>query len=532
QGADAARSGHRRASAGAVRAAAADRRRRHARHHRAAQDSRRGAAPDRGQRRGDHGRAVTGQNPLHAGRDRAHLQADRRHLPRLCARHSGRQRQGADRRQEGIRAGGRPRVDGVERARARGEAVALQRQADALGHQSGFRQRDRGDRGRIRRRAARYRLQLALPARHRCAARRRRRGAQARRPGLAHADPGPRHQGRALRADADAGVTDGMASARIRRLTLSNFRSYHAAQVEVGAALVVLTGPNGAGKTNLIEAISFLAPGRGLRRATLEEVANAEGDGSWAIAADAEGAFGPVRLGTGIDPPAEGSAATRRFRLDQGRAASASAFADHLRVVWLVPEMDGLFIGPAGDRRRFLDRLVLAIDAEHGTRVNALERALRARNRLLEEAAPDLRWLDAAEHEVAELAVAVAAARTECVARLNAEIFAAHDPDSPFPDAALRLEGWMESSLGEASAIEIEDRYRQALREARERDRAAGRTLDGPHRSDLVVFHQAKQIPAARASTGERKALLVGLVLSHARLVTAMHGFRPLILLD
>jgi len=318
----------------------------------------------------------------------------------------------------------------------------------------------------------------------------------------------------------------------LRRLQLSNFRSYRRLDLRLADAPVVLVGPNGAGKTNFLEAVSFLAPGRGLRRATLEEVANTEGDGSWAVSAEVEGALGPVRLGTGIDAPAEDAQPVRRFRIDQERAASATDFADHLRVVWLVPEMDGLFIGPAGDRRRFLDRLVLAIDAAHGARVSALERALRARNRLLEEPAPDLRWLDAAEHEVAELAVAVAAARAECVARLSAEIAATHDPDSPFPDVELHLAGWMEASLEQASAIEIEDRYRQILRHARERDRAAGRTLEGPHRSDLVVLHAAKQIPAARASTGERKALLVGLVLSHARLVAAMHGFQPLMLLD
>ena len=191
---------------------------------------------------------------------------------------------------------------------------------------------------------------------------------------------------------------------RIVRLTLTNFRSYRAASLAVDRALVVLVGPNGAGKTNLLEAISFLTPGRGLRRATVEEAAFAEGDGSWAVAAEVEGALGPVQLGTGIDPPAEGVLPVRRFRIDQEKAASAAAFADHLRVVWLVPEMDGLFLGPASERRRFLDRLVLAIDAEHGTRVSALERALRSRNRLLEDAAPDPRWLDAVEHEVAELA--------------------------------------------------------------------------------------------------------------------------------
>jgi DNA replication and repair protein RecF len=176
--------------------------------------------------------------------------------------------------------------------------------------------------------------------------------------------------------------------ARIRRLTLTNFRSYHAAQIEVAGGPVVLTGPNGAGKTNLIEAISLLAPGRGLRRATLDELAFAEGDGSWAIAADVDGALGLASLGTGIEAPGpddqDTTPATRKCRVDREPVGSATSFADHLRVIWLVPAMDRLFNGPASERRRFLDRLVLAVDAEHSGRVSALERALRSRNRLLE----------------------------------------------------------------------------------------------------------------------------------------------------
>jgi len=320
--------------------------------------------------------------------------------------------------------------------------------------------------------------------------------------------------------------------ARIHRLQLTNFRSYRRAELTFGKGSVVLLGQNGAGKTNLLEAISYFVPGRGLRRATLEDVAATEGDGSWAVSAEVEGALGAAQLGTGIDAPAEGVSPSRRCRIDKEAVSSASAFADHLRVVWLVPEMDGLFLGPAGDRRRFLDRLVLAIDAEHGSRVSALERALRSRNRLLEDGSPDSRWLDAIEHEVAELAIAVAAARSECVDRLKVEIETAHDPASPFPAADLALDGWMEAAVKEQPAIEVEDRYRAILREMRERDRTAGRTLDGPHRSDLVLIHKEKNIPAARASTGERKALLVGLVISHARLVAAMHGLTPVMLLD
>jgi DNA replication and repair protein RecF len=322
-----------------------------------------------------------------------------------------------------------------------------------------------------------------------------------------------------------------MPSAQIRRLTLTNFRSYHAAQMDVGPALVVLVGANGTGKTNLIEAISFLAPGRGLRRATLDDVAFSEGDGSWAVAADVEGALGLATLGTGIEPPAvEGAVVVRKCRIDREPVSSATAFADHLRIIWLVPAMDGLFNGPASERRRFLDRLVLAVDAEHVTRVNALERALRSRNRLLEDARPDPHWLDAVEHETAELAVAVTALRVETVGRLQAALAARKA--SPFPAAEIALDGWMEQLVPLHPAVEVEDRYRALLRENRSRDAAAGRTLDGPHLTDLAVTHAGKGIAAAEASTGEQKALLIGLVLAHAGLLAEMTGFAPVLLLD
>jgi DNA replication and repair protein RecF len=323
-----------------------------------------------------------------------------------------------------------------------------------------------------------------------------------------------------------------MTAAFIRRLTLTNFRSYHAAQVELGrAGPVVLTGANGAGKTNLIEAISLLAPGRGLRRATMEELAFSEGDGAWAVSAEIEGMLGLATLGTGIDPPAgEDSAPSRKCRVDRESVSSAAAFADHLRVVWLTPAMDPLFNGPASERRRFLDRLVLAVDAQHSSRVAALERSLRSRNRLLEDGHNDPHWLDAVEHETAEVAVAVAAARAETVVRLSAALAATRDEG--FPRAEITLSGWMEQLLPDHSALEIEDRYRALLKDARARDAAAGRTLDGPHLSDLAVSHAGKGIAAREASTGEQKALLIRLVLAHAGLIKDMTGFAPLVLLD
>jgi DNA replication and repair protein RecF len=322
-----------------------------------------------------------------------------------------------------------------------------------------------------------------------------------------------------------------MTAAAIRRFTLSNFRSYHAASLEAGGNLVVLIGPNGAGKTNLIEAVSFLMPGRGLRRATLEEVAFSEGEGAWAVAAEVEGMLGLATLGTGIAPPGpEDTARFRQCRIDREPVSSAAAFADHLRVIWLTPAMDQLFMGPGSERRRFLDRLVLAVDAEHTGRVNALERSLRSRNRLLEEPRPDKHWLDAVEHETAELAVAVAAMRAETVRRLQGAL--AVRKDDAFPSAEIALDGWMERLVSDHPAVEIEDRYRTVLRDNRLRDAAAGRTLDGPHLTDLSVTFPLKNIRAAEASTGEQKALLIGLVLAHAGLLADMTSFAPVLLLD
>jgi DNA replication and repair protein RecF len=210
---------------------------------------------------------------------------------------------------------------------------------------------------------------------------------------------------------------------------------------------------------------------------------------------------------------------------------SAAAFGDHLRMVWLTPAMDGLFTGAASERRRFFDRLVLAIDSDHSGRVSALERSLRSRNRLLEVRNYADHWCGAVEHETAELAVAVAAMRAQTATRLAAALDA-RGAASVFPSAKIRLDGWMENALLTEPATAVEDRYREILRENRARDAAAGRTLDGPHLTDLEVIYAPKNMPAKDASTGEQKALLIGLVLAHAGLVAEMTGITPLLLLD
>ena len=318
----------------------------------------------------------------------------------------------------------------------------------------------------------------------------------------------------------------------LRRLVLSDFRSYAALDLGIAADMIVVTGENGSGKTNLLEAISMFAQGRGLRRADLAACARQPGRGAFAVSLELEGAGEGDRLqfGTGLEVGMDGVAA-RRYRVEREPVASARAFAERLRLVWLTPSMDGLFTGSPGERRRFLDRLVLAVDAEHGTRVVGMERAMRQRNRILEEGPrADGAWLDAVEREVAELGVAVAAARMETITRLGGLI--ERNDDDPFPWARAAIAGDIEALCLEMPSIEAEDRYRSVLRGSRMQDAAAGRTLIGPHVADLLVRHGPKDIEAALCSTGEQKALLVGLVLAHARLVEQLSGLAPVVLLD
>ncbi len=326
-----------------------------------------------------------------------------------------------------------------------------------------------------------------------------------------------------------ADLSDG--APMVRRLILSEFRSYPALDLPIAGKLVAFLGENGAGKTNLLEALSLFSVGRGLRRADLPEMAREGGSGGFAVSILLDSDGGEHRLGTALEPTKSGGF-ERTSRIDRNPVSSASAFSDFIRLVWLTPALDGLFTGAPGERRRFLDRLVLAVDPGHGTRVNALERALRSRNKLLEAERLDAAWLDAVEREVAETGVAVAMARQETVGRLQALINETRREGDPFPWAVLTLEGPLDAILGTASALEVEDIYRGWLAENRLRDRAAGRTLIGPQATDLLVRHGPKDVAAERASTGEQKALLVGLVLAHARLVAAMTGIVPLVLLD
>jgi DNA replication and repair protein RecF len=315
----------------------------------------------------------------------------------------------------------------------------------------------------------------------------------------------------------------------IRRLSLTDFRNYRSLRLDCDHRHVVLTGENGAGKTNLLEAVSLLTPGRGLRRATLEEMARSGCDGPWSVHALVEGAQGEASIGTGNAPAAEGET-SRRIRINGASARSSEALLDHLRIAWLTPSMDGLFTGPASDRRKFLDRMVLAIDPAHASRVSAFERALRSRNRLLAERPDEGSWLDAVEEQIAQGGVAIFLARRELVSLIGALCTAAGG--TVFPQPGLELASGFSEPAEDGAASMMEDAYCARLRTSRRLDMATGRTLEGPHRGDLLVTHAAKAMPASASSTGEQKGLLIALMLAHGRLVADLSGHAPVLLLD
>jgi DNA replication and repair protein RecF len=298
--------------------------------------------------------------------------------------------------------------------------------------------------------------------------------------------------------------------ASISRLTLTDFRSYASASLEAGPGFVLLFGENGAGKTNLLEAVSILAPGRGLRGAALSEMARQGGNGGWAVAAR----LGDADIGTGT----LAAAPERRQVRVNGAPASVNSLSEWLSILWLTPAMDRLFTGSAGERRRFLDRLVLALEPGHAHHATRYDAAMKARNKLLSEDRRDEAWLASLEAAMAEHGIATAEARARTVAALDERL--AYAPDDEFATAAIDVEGWDRADLASSLAAN------------RRRDAAAGRATEGPHRQDLAVTHRAKQMPAASSSTGEQKALLLGLVLAHADLVTECRGAPPALLLD
>jgi len=339
-----------------------------------------------------------------------------------------------------------------------------------------------------------------------------------------------------------AGVVAEAGRLAVTRLVLTDFRCYRQARLAVDTRPVVVTGANGAGKTNLLEAISFLAPGRGLRRARLGEVDRralpegtvaegtvaAEISGAWTVAADIATARETVQIGTGREATANGGE-RRVVRIDGAPARSQAALAEHVNLVWLTPQMDRLFIEGAAPRRRFLDRLVYGFDPGHASRVAAYDQALRERGKLLREGPYDAAWLGALEESMARHGVAIAAARREIVARLDRACAAGV---AGFPVAALAAIGTVEAALGERPALAVEDDMRGALAASRRQDAESGGAASGPHRSDFAVRHAGTGVAAEQCSTGEQKALLIAILLAHARLQAALRGVAPIMLLD
>ena len=319
----------------------------------------------------------------------------------------------------------------------------------------------------------------------------------------------------------------------LARLTLTDFRSYARADLVLDGRPVFLVGPNGAGKTNLLEAVSLLTPGRGLRGASLAEMGRrspGEAVGrAWAVAAVISADGDEARIGTGVGEPG----APRRTVRIEGETVPPGRLADHLRQVWLTPAQDRLFLEGASDRRRFFDRLVFAAIPRHAAHAQAYEKSNRERMRLLtDENVSDSAWLDALEARLAEAGALMAEARAQTLAALQVEIDSRGE--RPFPQAKLALTGeWEQMSAAGADIADIEVKLARALASARPRDAAAGRALTGAHRGDLAVIHAEKDRPAAECSTGEQKALILNLVLAQsARLSRAESAPSPILLLD
>lgn len=328
-------------------------------------------------------------------------------------------------------------------------------------------------------------------------------------------------------ADGAAEVGPGGNRLGVARLTLTGFRSWGHLRLETEIRPVVLTGPNGAGKTNILEALSFLSPGRGLRRARLSEVARLEAgvDTAWAVAASLVTPAGEVEVGTGREAGSE----RRVVRIDGQPAKSQTALGEVASLLWLTPAMDRLFLEGAAGRRRFLDRLVYGLDSGHAQRSTAYEHALRERSRLLRGGRAEAGWLGALEETMARHGVAIAVTRREAAERLNA---ACAEGVGPFPAAGVTIEGEVEAALATTPPDGAAAALAAALARARRRDAEAGGAAFGPHRSDLAVRHRGKDMPAGQCSTGEQKALLISLVLGQARVRAVERGVAPMLLLD
>ena len=319
-----------------------------------------------------------------------------------------------------------------------------------------------------------------------------------------------------------------MSQLNITRLTLTDFRNHLDLRIEPGLPLICIFGPNGAGKTNILEALSLLVPGRGLRGQDFPVLARLNGSGGWAVAAVADTPQGHTSIGTSFDG---GVATARKVAVDGQVQKSSGVLSQYLKMLWLTPAQDRLFMGPASDRRRFFDRMVASFNDTHMMHVSSYEKLMRERNALLREISADPTWLKAVETQMAEQAVAIAAARNEAVGLL-AKHFASGLAQGPFPWGVLQLHGEIEELVAHKPAVQAEDEYAKILADSRGLDRSQHRAMRGPHRTDISVQHGPKSTAAELCSTGEQKALLIGLVLAQARVAKEILGAAPILLLD
>ncbi len=334
----------------------------------------------------------------------------------------------------------------------------------------------------------------------------------------------------AIELDSSTGLSDACTRIRVSTLSLGHFRNYTHARLEVGIGPVVLTGRNGAGKTNILEAVSLLTPGRGLRRAKLPELDSYNIDQAWTVAATVHGLQGEVKLGTGRSPDSSEQPDKRLIRVDGKPAKSQAELARHISAIWLTPQMEQLFNQGTSEGRKFLDRLVYSFDPDHASRINEYEYAMRERNRLLADGRADAIWLDALEQTMAETGAAVAQARLSAVESLNHAISLSKNS---FPKAHISVAGTVEEMLQHGmAAVAVEDAFKNALNQSRRQDAAAGRTLSGTHRSEMRVFHMEKEMPAEACSTGEQKTMLLSMALAQVRSGMLWKGVIPILLLD
>jgi len=320
--------------------------------------------------------------------------------------------------------------------------------------------------------------------------------------------------------------------ADIKKLILTDFRNYKYASIEVNKKFIVLIGNNGAGKTNILEAISLLSPGKGIRGASSSDYARKDGQGGWSIFSELNGINGLVRAGTGITKDQIIDGKRRQCRIDGSFVGSPLSFSNHVQFISLTPVMDRLFIGSSGDRRKFLDRLVISIDPHHRINLSKYEKLMTQRNNLLVNLNNNDKWIDSIEMQMSECAIAIASARVLAIKILNEEIIS-RKKYSIFPPAIISINGKCETSLNGTSATDLEKVFLCELFDSRSNDRRAGRTTNGPHRTDFTLFHGVTGIEAKNCSTGEQKNLLISIILAEARIAKRKNnGIAPIMLLD